>query len=548
MFRKLLILLTIVALVILVGCNKSESTEVSIFSVSPEGVLTTVENATLKGEIVIPSEIKGTIVHTIGKNCFNHCEEITEVVIPESVTCIEEWAFANCFSLEKVIIPRNVTSIGNFAFNLCNKLVFDELDISNANTIGKAAFNGCKIVHLITKGEFIFSKPSDSLISTNPLDGAIVEKITIVDDLGLIGDVLPSSIKISVKSIILPEGLKVIKEDAFSQCGILESINIPNSVTVIGENAFSSCENLVFDTLDISQMKEVGARAFDYCTIHHLITKGEYQFKASTFKEVKGLAKITITEGSKKITAGLSESARLSLQEVILPDGLEKICSEAFYACRNLTVINIPSSLRTIENNAFAFCSSLVFEDLDLGMLESIGKSAFYDCTINHLVVKGEALNRKEKLEGVKHLNKITFAEGTKTIYAALPDSIKSSLEEISLPEGLTKINEDAFRECENIKKVILPNSLKHIGGYAFARTGLEFEELDLRNVTKLGSCAFKGCVVGVLKLNDNITNYGYNSSDSSWYSGMKVSFVFAPESQSKNLAKWFSSAEIVTY
>lgn len=67
-------------------------------------------------EVVIPSEIGGLSVTSIGYAAFEYCTSLTSVEIPDSVTSIENRAFENCTSLTSITMPNSVTRIGNFSF------------------------------------------------------------------------------------------------------------------------------------------------------------------------------------------------------------------------------------------------------------------------------------------------------------------------------------------------------------------------------------------------------------------------------------------------
>ena len=72
--------------------------------------------------VVIPSEYKGLPVKEIGDSAFSHCNSLTSITIPNSVTSIGKSAFSNCSSLTSVVIGDSVTSIGSYAFSYCNSL------------------------------------------------------------------------------------------------------------------------------------------------------------------------------------------------------------------------------------------------------------------------------------------------------------------------------------------------------------------------------------------------------------------------------------------
>ena len=126
------------------------------------------------------------------KHLFMDGKEITDLVIPNSVTSIGERAFSGCLGLTSVTIPNSVTSIGDFAFSGCSSVT--SVTIPNSVTsIGMQAFNGCS----------------------------------------------------GLTSVTIPNSVTSIGRQAFLYCSSLESVTIPKSVTSIGDYAFSGCSKLV---------------------------------------------------------------------------------------------------------------------------------------------------------------------------------------------------------------------------------------------------------------------------------------------------------------
>ncbi|MDD3470126.1 MAG: leucine-rich repeat domain-containing protein [Thermoguttaceae bacterium] len=75
-----------------------------------------------EGNIVIPSEVDGLPVTSIGNEAFSGCSGLTSVTIPDGVTSIGDGAFFCCSGLTSVTIPNSVTSIGGCAFSDCPNL------------------------------------------------------------------------------------------------------------------------------------------------------------------------------------------------------------------------------------------------------------------------------------------------------------------------------------------------------------------------------------------------------------------------------------------
>lgn len=139
--------------------------------------------------IRIPSEWNGKPVVEIGKDAFLEYS-VVEVVIPDSVTKIGNYAFKNCANLTSVVIPEAVTSIGDEAFTGCTSLA--SIDIpANVTSIGIYAF----------------------------CDTAITK-------------------------IVIPSGVTEIKNSSFYDCTQLQSIVLPAGITKIDSYAFTGCTSL----------------------------------------------------------------------------------------------------------------------------------------------------------------------------------------------------------------------------------------------------------------------------------------------------------------
>ena len=137
--------------------------------------------------------------------------EITNLIIPNSVTTIGNYAFYNCSGLTSVTIGNSVTSIGAGAFSSCSGLT--SVTIGNSVTsIGEYAFYGCS----------------------------------------------------GLTSVTIPNSVTSIGGNAFRGCSGLTSVTIPNSVTSIGEWAFSGCSGLTSITIPNS-VTSIGNFAFAYC-------------------------------------------------------------------------------------------------------------------------------------------------------------------------------------------------------------------------------------------------------------------------------------------
>jgi len=178
------------------------------------------------GDIVIPAEIDGKNVTSIGYEAFYKCVRLTTVKISDGVinigtdtydpyTC-DYGAFRGCYNLVSVKMPDSVTVIGNSTFAGCENLSDITLP-RELIAIGEHAFAACD----------------------------------------------------SLTDLVIPDGTTSIGYSAFWGCRNLTSLTIPSSVANIGEHihipAFESCEKLIITCPRDSFIHE-------YCLLHKIPT------------------------------------------------------------------------------------------------------------------------------------------------------------------------------------------------------------------------------------------------------------------------------------
>ncbi len=189
------------------------------------------------GAVTIPSTLDGNTVTVIGQHAFDsvYGSLVTSVIIPSSVTYIDEMAFGWCSSLTSVTILDGVKTIGVSAFALCSSLT--SVTIPNSvTTIGEDTFNYCKALTSVTIPNGVIS----------------------------IGDRAFSDCT-NLTSVTIPNKVITLGNYAFSTCTALTSVTIPDSVTTIGESAFSGCTSLTSVTIG-SGVTAIDVYAFNGCT------------------------------------------------------------------------------------------------------------------------------------------------------------------------------------------------------------------------------------------------------------------------------------------
>ena len=235
-------------------------------------------------DIVIPNSVTN-----IGDYAFSGCRSLTDIVIPDSVTNIGDSAFWNCRSLTDIVIPNSVTSIGDNAFRHCSSLSSVVIPESVVNLNGNpfCRWDGelkCLSPYFIYDNKVLFDKDKSKII-------AFRDKNT--------------------TSYVIPDSVTRIGKSAFRGCSFLNSVVIPDGVTSIGDNAFKNCSslsNLVFP----NSITSIGAWAFMGCS---------------------------------------------SLGSLVIPDSVTSIEYSAFSGCESLSSIVIPDSVTSIGYHAFEGCN-----------------------------------------------------------------------------------------------------------------------------------------------------------------------------------------------
>ena len=200
--------------------NGSELTELAI----PSGQ-TAVLDYTFQGGEAFTSVTIPNSVTTIGNNAFRECSGMTSVNIPNSVTTISDYAFSGCSSISEILIPEGVTTIGRMAFWKCSGMKSISMP-STLKSIADRAFEDCnslKAVHITDVAAWCDVDFGESY--SNPLQKARRLYMN----------------KRPVNELKVPEGVKVIKPQAFAYCYTLESVVLPSTLEQIERDAFYDC-------------------------------------------------------------------------------------------------------------------------------------------------------------------------------------------------------------------------------------------------------------------------------------------------------------------
>ena len=186
----------------------------------------------LVGKLVIDESVT-----RIDRYAFYECSGLTSVIIPDSVTSIDKYAFYDSSSLTSVTIPDSVTSIGEYAFSNCDGLTSITLSES-LSSIEDNVFSGCSSLTSITIPSSVTSIGESAFSNCINLTSIIIPSSVTSIGYGAFSDC------ISLTSIVIPSSVTKIEACVFWYCFNLTSITIPSSVTSIGGQVFEECGNL----------------------------------------------------------------------------------------------------------------------------------------------------------------------------------------------------------------------------------------------------------------------------------------------------------------
>lgn len=441
-------------------------------------------------------------VKVIGSNAFKNCT-LTKITLPSGIEKIEESAFSDCINLLSIEINETVTSIESNAFYNCLKLV-EIYNLSNLEIVaGNNEYGGigryAKVIHtsldeesyLIEQESFVFIKDRE-------------ERYYLISYLNDENEVeLPDSIENhyytvsanafydkSLEKVILPNKELEVEADSFKNCyslaeiyfnGSMEDwiqssytgkvfssckyyfyknetwerithIEIPNGVTSISEDKFYGFYGV--DSITLPLDCQIDSNAFSSITIKNIYYNSTIEswcnsasYTGDIFFKENYVNHFYISNGSEWE----------EVIDLVIPDTVSMLREKAFCNFTNLTSVIITDKLEKVEKDVFLNCDKIIKVSSPTIAIPLFKKQ------------NGETLIKEYTITSGEEIVRYTFYRW-------------NVLENVTICEGVKIIREDAFRDCYNLKSLIIPNSVETIEGGAFQVSYSIEEKFDMYN------------------------------------------------------------------
>jgi|GEM_PF-3036056 len=384
-----------------------------------------------------PMIADGTVLIAADLGRYN--SNITNIILPDSVRHIGEYAFERCKNLSEIILPDGVLTVAQGAFNNSDHGAVVRIP-SSIEVLGTNFDSFDPPMTVLNGISYVGNEENPYLVAVAPVD------------------TYPTAVGFA-------DGVRVIATGCFRNCHNLTELIIPDGVVYIGSEAFSNCRNLKMISLPAS-LRALGNLAFYESTgIEAVTVAGENTafhvengalIEAATQTLFWGDSAGCIPEGVKRI-AEYAYYQHKDITDIVLPDSVCEI-GECAFAASSLASVVLSESLVGIPQAAFRGCNQLNRVAFSEG-LRYIEAEAFYGCDV---------------LESIDLPSTLTFL-GNYAFYSC------DLLPNVVIPEGVRSISAGAFAFCSSLKSVSLPTSLLSIQNEAFRATVLETIDLPVK-------------------------------------------------------------------
>ena len=367
-----------------------------------------VSHEVVDGECVIEFDAPIT---RIPAQAFSNSNLFGDLVIPNSVTTIDDYAFNNCYNLNgSLTLSNSLKTIGTSAFYWCAELKGNLTLPDSVTTIGDNAFCDChKFTGILTIPNSVSTIGVGAFCNCFGFTG----NLTIPNSVTTIGASAFQKCFRFTGNLTLPNSVTTIGDYAFNGCSGFTNLKLSEKLSIIPISAFSGCTNLSGELVIPASVKEIGREAF---------------FNCSGFTGNLTIPNSVTTIGNGAFIGCYGFNGNLTL-----PNSITTIGESAFNGCYgfkgNLT---LPNSITTIEDKTFSGCFGFNGKLTIPNSVTYIGTSAFGGC--------------------YGFTGNLTIPNSITIIGYSAFDGCSGFTGNLTLPKSLEVVISDSFNECNNIQ------------------------------------------------------------------------------------------------
>lgn len=501
-------------------------------------------------------------VTSIGDNTFYKCLELTDVTLPSKLTAVPANMFYRCDKLESINIPETVETIGQSAFAYCYKLSSFTLPTS-LKQIGPLAFISCESINEITipfKTESIARKAFADCISLSKV--TFNNPTTIINNDSVFGNTSKNLTiygykNSSAEKHCIENGIKFIASSATTPTATAVSYTTTYTGTPVTKNLDVSVDNIqgdyfvsfskgtqfdfsaCFDSIEkLSEYWRKNAPYNDRISTY-LIDCGTYPISycvyANGYQPVYGTANIVITKSTPSFsfkneyleipwyTNGNNDSIPNELLNI---NGID--IYKLKYTCDNPDILAVDWK-GNIRAKKYGECTVTVSYDGDNNLDAHSASFKVNIYPIGLLMVDKYQCEFKE--DGTATLKLYTGKDSNHIISSSVINSdittigenafFSNGVEELTIPDTVTHIEQNAFKSCYLLNSVTLSDSIETIDDYAFSGCKMLLSVTIPASVTHIGKEAFGYTAATSTAPSTKIegfTIYGYRNSAAEKY------------------------------
>ena len=409
---------------------------------------TAIDGNSVKGAVTIPDEVNGYKVVKVGKYAFGNAYEMTSVVLPQTVTEIENYAFTNC-GFTEFVLPKSVTRIGQSIFQSCGGLT--SLAVEEGNP-----------VYSSPEGSNVIIETAAKKVVTGLAHASIPSGVTSIGESAFLG--------VSGAEITIPSTVTTIEDQAFASMYNSTIFVEGKSPIAINESVFLWGSNNYLRVPEGTKAAYLAATGWSTFGEDNILEGREGEtFTATTTEGVEVLftilsdktnsktCQVGYFDGSwdKSAVVNQSNNGAITISDEVNGYKVVKVGRYAFYNAYSMTSVVLPQTITAIEDYAFCRCSQLGSFMLPKGVT-SLGNFVFLSCgNLTSLSVEdGNPI--------------YSSSEGSNVIIETAANKVVIGSTHATIPSGVTSIGDNVFNNV-NGGEISIPSTVTTIGNQAFA-------------------------------------------------------------------------------